>query len=99
MIFLKYFLLFLVILLFYVLLKSPTDRNYKINAIEVVKANVLVEDFNNQLNTNFWNIVNRGNNYNNELQYYYHRNININNGILAIEARKEEYKGYKYTSG
>lgn len=83
----------------YVLLKSPSERIYKINTIKIMKSNVLVEDFNSKLNINYWNIADRGNNYNKELQYYNHGNINIKNGILEIEARKEEYKSHYYTSG
>ena len=35
---------------------------------------------------------------NNELQYYEKENAYVKNGNLVIEARKQNFKGYKYTS-
>jgi len=44
-------------------------------------------------------VITKGNNYNEELQYYHNDNVYINNGNLILEARKEEYKNHIYTSG
>lgn len=54
------------------------------------------------LNTDNWTIeVNGNGGGNNELQYYTDRseNIRVADGMLTIEARKEEYLGKQYTSG
>ncbi len=62
------------------------------------------EDFDGaEVNQNNWSFdIGTGNNGwgNNELQYYTDRpeNIRIEDGILIIEARKENYKGSNYTS-
>jgi beta-glucanase (GH16 family) len=60
--------------------------------------NNLIDDFNN-LNLKYWNVIESGNNPNNELQYYKYSNISINNGNLMITAKKEFDNGYSYTSG
>lgn len=55
-----------------------------------------------ELDTNKWNIeVNGLGGGNNELQYYTNNksNLRVENGILIIEAIKENYKGKEYTSG
>jgi beta-glucanase (GH16 family) len=43
--------------------------------------------------------VDKGNNYNNELQYYKKNNIKIIDEILHIVGKKESYKEHHYTSG
>lgn len=52
-----------------------------------------------KIDKEIWN-YNKGLGHNNEEQYYTSRgkNIRIENGLLVIEARKENYKGSKYTS-
>lgn len=53
------------------------------------------------LNTDNWNIeVNGNGGGNQELQYYTARptNLRVENGILIIEAHKENYQGKRYTS-
>ena len=53
------------------------------------------------LNTSNWNIeVNGNGGGNQELQYYTARptNLRVENGILIIEAHKENYQGKRYTS-
>ena len=57
----------------------------------------------NQLNSNYWSaeIGNGTNGWgNNELEYYRNspHNVFLSNGNLIIEARKESYGGYDYTS-
>lgn len=62
---------------------------------------VWAEEFNGQkIDTDIWNF-NKGLGHNNEQQYYTSRskNIRIEEGLLVIEARKEDHKGSKYTSG
>ncbi len=97
--FLKLILSIIILSLIYVIIKSPPERKYEINTIKVIKLDYLVDDFNKKLNPLFWNIIEKGNNYNNELQYYNHGNININNSILEIVAHKEDYKEHHFTSG
>ncbi|CAM4246735.1 family 16 glycosylhydrolase [Gillisia hiemivivida] len=58
------------------------------------------EEFNGKkINTDIWNFK-KGLGHNNEEQYYTSRakNIRIEEGMLIIEARKEKFKGSKYTS-
>lgn len=55
----------------------------------------------NTLNTRSWNIeVNGNGGGNNEAQYYTDRptNLRVENGMLLIEAHKENYMGRRYTS-
>lgn len=96
---LKVMVFIVIVLFFYVILKIPSERIYKINILGATKNNALVEDFNNKLNENYWNTVEQGNNYNNELQYYRPDNLNVNNGFLEIEAKKENFENHQYTSG
>jgi len=81
------------------LLSKPTTRVYKININEEIYKDALVFDFNHSLDRNYWNIEERGENYNEELQYYHPNNIKVENGFLKIEARKENYNNHEYTSG
>lgn len=64
---------------------------------------VWAEEFDGDaLNLDDWTIeVNGNGGGNNELQYYTDRseNIRVEDGMLTIEARKEEYLGKQYTSG
>ncbi|WP_338470929.1 glycoside hydrolase family 16 protein [Niallia sp. XMNu-256] len=46
-----------------------------------------------------WNFIDKGNNYNNELQYYKKENMKVMDGTLHIIGEKELYKGHPYTSG
>jgi beta-glucanase (GH16 family) len=78
---------------------NPPARIYKTNVFEEIESNALVADFSNELNSRYWNVVERGDNCNNELQYYSPKNVNIRNGFLDIEARKEIINGHQYTSG
>jgi len=62
---------------------------------------VWAEEFEGKkINIENWNFK-RGLGHNNEQQYYTPRakNIRMENGMLVIEAKKENYKGSKYTSG
>ncbi len=51
------------------------------------------------LNRNKWTAENWASEKNNELQFYKPDNIAIENGILKIESRKENFNGRLYTSG
>lgn len=54
------------------------------------------------LNTDYWTVeVNGNGGGNRELQYYTDRqeNLRLEDGVLVIEARKEEYNNRNYTSG
>ncbi|EDP72372.1 glycoside hydrolase, family 16 [Flavobacteriales bacterium ALC-1] len=75
---------------------------------DVAKFNNLVmyDDFNGEtiLNDLFWDYeIGTGDNGwgNNELQYYTDRpeNVLVENGVLTITARQEDYEGSSYTSG
>lgn len=58
----------------------------------------MADDF-KTINMSYWNIVDAGNNPNNELQYYSKNNIQTNNGYLNIIAKKELFNNHNYTSG
>lgn len=64
------------------------------------------DEFNGEaLDTNNWSLIQLDPPYNNELQYYTSThdqpgsNIWVQDGYLTIEARREDYRGYQYTSG
>lgn len=64
------------------------------------------DEFNGDtLDENNWSLIKLDPPYNGELQYYTSShdqpgsNIWVDNGYLTIEARREDYRGYKYTSG
>ncbi|RZT21359.1 glycoside hydrolase family 16 protein [Fictibacillus sp. BK138] len=59
---------------------------------------IYYEDF-HLLDSNIWTVVERGNNYNNELQFYRKENVEVSDGSLRLVAREENYKKHKYTSG
>lgn len=50
------------------------------------------------VNQNNWTFEVGGNWYNNELQFYKTDNTTVGDGVLTIEARKEDYGGRNYTS-
>jgi beta-glucanase (GH16 family) len=83
---------------FYIILQKPPVKQYNINIIKEPHDLILVDDFAGFKGA-YWNIVEQGNNYNNELQYYKSDNILYKNGTLVITADKENYKDYTYTSG
>lgn len=97
--FLKFIVLIIFLFTVYVALKKPEERIYKVTVVEEINDDNLVEDFNGKLNKDFWNAIEQGDNYNNELQYFHPNNINIRNGLLEIEAKKELYNNHQYTSG
>ena len=51
------------------------------------------------LNLEYWTEVDRGDNFNEELQYYLPANSNIEDGCLTLTAKREEIDGRSYTSG
>jgi beta-glucanase (GH16 family) len=51
------------------------------------------------LNTNYWSYDVGDSWYNNELQAYTANNVYVQNGMLRIEGRKENYGSKSYTSG
>ena len=86
-------------MLIFVFFWKPANKVYEVNIYTESKDSYLIEDFNNDLDNNYWSIIDGGETYNNELQYYTPKNISINNGILEIEAKKETYQECDYTSG
>ncbi|MDD2435635.1 MAG: glycoside hydrolase family 16 protein [Bacilli bacterium] len=96
---LKIMILMMITLFIYIIMKKPPEKKYIIKVTEIKKENNLVEDFNHDLNKDHWNVIERGNNYNNELQYYSSNNVMINNGILELTAKKESLNNHSYTSG
>ncbi|MDD2202922.1 MAG: glycoside hydrolase family 16 protein [Bacilli bacterium] len=95
----KYTFFILLIVFFCLITKTPYQKVYKINVIEEENNNILVDDFNGKLNTRFWNAVEQGESYNNDLQYYNPKNISIIDGLLELVAKKENFKDHNYTSG
>lgn len=59
---------------------------------------VWYEDF-SRLDKTKWNLVDSGVNYNDELQYYRPRNVEIKENSLYLIGKDEEYNDYTYTSG
>ncbi|MDD2409932.1 MAG: glycoside hydrolase family 16 protein [Bacilli bacterium] len=96
---LKLFFLFIIFLFVFVTFRRPAGKKYDIKVFKELKISVLIEDFNNNLNKNYWNIIDKGDNYNNELEYYRPENVNVKNGFLEIEAKKEDFNNHQYTSG
>lgn len=101
--FLKYLLLAGFLSLVMVKDLEPVVKNVPINDCEYVQdekgllANgwkkIFEEQFDNKISK--WRIWNAGA-YNHELQLYQPSNLMIQDGILAIEARKESLVGYKF---
>lgn len=61
---------------------------------------IFKDEFNsNKVDTKKWDLVDRGENYNNELQYYSPKNVVQSNGQLSMVAKREEYKKHHFTSG
>lgn len=56
------------------------------------------DDF-NAVELSKWNIIERGKNYNNELQFYKKENVEVERGTLRLIGKKEKYKNHTYTSG
>jgi beta-glucanase (GH16 family) len=57
------------------------------------------DEFNGtSVNSENWTFETGGNWYNNELQFYKSENTTVGEGVLTIEARKEDYGGRNYTS-
>jgi beta-glucanase (GH16 family) len=50
------------------------------------------------VNPDYWTFETGGEWYNNELQYYKSENASVGDGVLTIEARKEDFGGHNYTS-
>jgi beta-glucanase (GH16 family) len=75
----------------------------KVTVIERTYKLVWSDEFEGTtLNTDNWTIETGGNGWgNNEKQYYTNRpeNIRVSDGLLTIEAKKENYEGSSYTSG
>ena len=92
-------LLVLAVSILIVIIFWKPAKVYKVNIFEGIRQNVLIEDFNSDLDKKYWTIVSEGEVYNGELQYYVPKNVNISDGLLEIEARKESFEGSEYTSG
>ena len=54
---------------------------------------------NRQPNREFWNVVNAPSNVNEELQFYSPNNVRLEDGLLKIKAKREDYGDRRYTSG
>lgn len=86
----------------FVISSCSTDETQKVvNFTELVMADEF--DTNGAPNSTIWNYdIGTGENGwgNNELQYYTDRteNVTVQNGILIITAKKEDYNGSSYTS-
>lgn len=51
-----------------------------------------------EIDNSKWIIINRKDNFNNELQYYTQDNASLKDGVLSITAKKEAKEGKDYTS-
>lgn len=98
-IFLKYVVIVTLLFALHTIFYKPPQRTYNLNVVEKLDNCILSDDFNNKLNTNYWNLIERGNNVNKESQYYIPQNISINDGNLVATAKLEDYKDHNYTSG
>ena len=58
-------------------------------------------NYNGPVNSSVWNVIVKGDNYNNEIQYYTNStsNVNVTNGYLIITTKNEKYGNRNYTSG
>ncbi|MDC3417547.1 glycoside hydrolase family 16 protein [Aquibacillus salsiterrae] len=79
-------------------IKSLKVYNYELPAFKL-DDQVFLDNFNSELDQTYWNIVKRGDNYNNELQYYHPNNVTTSNGKLKLTAKKEFVRNHYYTSG
>lgn len=77
-------------LIFLLLLNSLVAEEYKL---------VWSQEFNDSELDSRWNYFIGDLKWNNNLQYFSRDNISIDDGKLIITAKKEEYRGNKYTSG
>ncbi|MDD4547510.1 MAG: glycoside hydrolase family 16 protein [Bacilli bacterium] len=92
---------FIAILLFlgHTIFYKPPERIYKLNILEKTQKCYFIDDFQSKFNNQNWNIIDQGNNYNKELQYYKPENVTVSNGYLTITSKLENYKDHNYTSG
>lgn len=81
--------------------KVPDIQSEEIKTTESGMWEKVWEDtFDDADDSNYkWNFVNKGNNYNNELQFYKEENSQIQGGILHLIGKEESYKNHQYTSG
>lgn len=63
------------------------------------KGLIFFDDFNDGLKIDKYTFLDRGENYNQEIQYYHPDNIFIKDGNLVIRAEKRNYKDHEYVSG
>ncbi|WHZ02810.1 glycoside hydrolase family 16 protein [Neobacillus sp. YX16] len=54
---------------------------------------------NNCLDSSKWNVEDWAAEKNNELQYYSPKNVKVEDGVLKLISKKEQFKGKDYTSG
>lgn len=59
---------------------------------------IYFDDF-DKLNEDIWTPLDRKDNYNNELQYYRPKNVDVQDGTLLLTAKKEQIGDHEYTSG
>jgi beta-glucanase (GH16 family) len=74
------------------------SSTYQINLVKA-RPHELIDDFNDGLNEDYWTAVEKGDNYNHELEYYHPNNITLQDSNLKITAKKEDINNYQYTSG
>lgn len=68
--------------------------------VPYIKGMDIKDDFGSQrLNESIWNELHRENNFNNELQYYHHENVKVEDGLLKLTALHEQKGTKEYTSG
>ena len=67
--------------------------------VAIMKYVNVFDQFSNGINLHLWEVLNREENYNNELQYYVSENVVVNGGELHLTGKREVRGSKHYTSG
>jgi beta-glucanase (GH16 family) len=80
---------------------SPSTSSASSNSMDLPGYNLIWNDEfdGTELDSNYWNYEIGGSGWgNNELEYYTNKNATVADGVLSIQAKKEDYQGKNYTS-
>ena len=81
-------------------LNHPYLRSYESSKNVAILEYVNVhDDFTKGINFNLWEVLDREESFNNELQYYVSENVEANGGVLHLTGKREEKGSKNYTSG
>jgi len=78
--------------------EDPTPAPKVEHVIEKKDSNLVWEDNFDNLNKKRWNLLDEGWKDHGRLHRYVPKNVTVNKGILSLETKKENYKGFTYTS-